>query len=53
MVPVEYSEELHRAIRGSHLEVIAGAGHMLPLEKPDEYNRAVAAFMSGISMELA
>jgi pimeloyl-ACP methyl ester carboxylesterase len=53
MVPPEYSKELHRAIHGSKLEVIEGAGHMLPMEKPDEYNHAVAEFVSSLSMEPA
>jgi pimeloyl-ACP methyl ester carboxylesterase len=53
MVPPECSEELHRAIGGSHLEVVDGAGHMLPLEKPDEYNRIVAEFVNNLSMEPA
>ena len=45
MTPVKYSEYLHSAIEGSQLEVIEGAGHMLPIEKPEEYNRRVAAFL--------
>jgi len=45
MSPVHYSEYLHRAIDGSYLEVIQGAGHMLPIEKAEEYNSKVAAFL--------
>jgi pimeloyl-ACP methyl ester carboxylesterase len=45
MTPVKYSEYLHGAIEGSQLEVIEGAGHMLPIERPEEYNSKVAAFL--------
>jgi pimeloyl-ACP methyl ester carboxylesterase len=47
MTPVKYSEYLHGAIEGSYLEVIEGAGHMLPIEKPEEYNSKVATFLRG------
>lgn len=46
MTPVKYSDYLHRSIHGSLLEVVKGAGHMLPLEKPDEYNRNISDFVS-------
>jgi pimeloyl-ACP methyl ester carboxylesterase len=49
MTPVKYSEYLHRAILGSRLEIIEGAGHMLPLEKSDEYNRTVAEFLGSLA----
>jgi pimeloyl-ACP methyl ester carboxylesterase len=39
------SEQLHAGITGSSLCIISGAGHMLPLEKPDEYNDAVNEFI--------
>lgn len=32
---------------GSRMEVVDGAGHFLHLERPDEVNRLVAAFVSG------
>ena len=46
MTPVKYSDYLHGSIDGSLLEVVKGAGHMLPLEKPDEYNRKISDFVS-------
>lgn len=46
MTPLKYSEYLHTAIDGSQLEVIEGAGHMLSIEKSEEYNRSVALFLS-------
>jgi pimeloyl-ACP methyl ester carboxylesterase len=45
MTPVKYSDYLHRSIHGSLLEVVNGAGHMLPLEKPDEYSRKISDFV--------
>jgi pimeloyl-ACP methyl ester carboxylesterase len=46
MTPPKYSEYLHSHIEGSRLAVIEGAGHMLPLEKPAEYNRVLAEFIA-------
>jgi pimeloyl-ACP methyl ester carboxylesterase len=36
MTPLRFSEELRDGIKGSTLEVVKGAGHMLPLEKPGD-----------------
>jgi pimeloyl-ACP methyl ester carboxylesterase len=48
MTRPKYSEHLHKGIRGSRLEMIEGAGHMLPLEKPQEYNRVVKEFLYNV-----
>jgi pimeloyl-ACP methyl ester carboxylesterase len=45
MTPPKYSECLHELIAGSRLEVVEGAGHMLPLERPEEYNRRLREFI--------
>jgi pimeloyl-ACP methyl ester carboxylesterase len=45
MVPPEGSEQLHRAIPGSRMVVVPGAGHMLPLEQPEAFNRALGEFV--------
>jgi pimeloyl-ACP methyl ester carboxylesterase len=45
LAPVHYSEYLHREIRGSKLVLIPGAGHMAPLEKPAEVNKAIKNFI--------
>jgi pimeloyl-ACP methyl ester carboxylesterase len=45
MVPPEDSQGLHRAIPGSRMVVVPGAGHMLPLERPEEFNRALGEFV--------
>ena len=49
MTPIKYSDYLHRSIHGSLLEVVEGAGHMLPLEKPEEYNRRLVDFVSTLA----
>ncbi len=51
ITPVHYSEYLHQAIGGSRLNVIEAAGHMLPLEKPDEYNNRVATFVHSLALQ--
>jgi pimeloyl-ACP methyl ester carboxylesterase len=46
--PPKYSEYLHSNIKGSCLEVVEAAGHMLPLEQPEEYNRRLSEFLSAV-----
>jgi pimeloyl-ACP methyl ester carboxylesterase len=45
LTPVSYSEFLHRRIKGSVMEIIPGAGHMVMMEAPDLFNRAVQDFV--------
>jgi pimeloyl-ACP methyl ester carboxylesterase len=42
------SGELQRAITGSRLETIAGAGHLANAEKPEEFNSAVDRFLADV-----
>jgi pimeloyl-ACP methyl ester carboxylesterase len=46
LTPLKYAEYLNREIRGSWLAVIRDAGHMVMLEKPEETNRAIEAFLT-------
>lgn len=48
MTPVRFSEYLAERIRGSRLEVIPGAGHMVMLEKPEIVAKLVDDFMDEI-----
>jgi pimeloyl-ACP methyl ester carboxylesterase len=41
LAPVELHEELADGISGSEFQIIARAGHLTPLEKPDMVNRAM------------
>jgi pimeloyl-ACP methyl ester carboxylesterase len=45
LTPPRFSEEMHRAIAGSELAVIPGAGHMSNMEQPAAFNSAVAHFL--------
>ena len=45
MTPIKKGRELAKAIIGSQLVEIAGAGHMLPSESPDGVNIALDAFL--------
>lgn len=47
------AEWLTRGIRGSRLEVIAGAGHMPPIEQPDEFNNILTRFLEGLRRDAA
>jgi len=48
LVPPIYTERLNKGLKKSQLRIIEGAGHMLPLEKPEEYNGAVEEFVSSL-----
>lgn len=45
ITPPADAELMHREIRGSRLEIIAEAGHVSNLERPAEFNRALAEFL--------
>lgn len=45
LAPVHYSEYLQREIPRSKLVLVPEAGHMVPLEKPVEVNRAIKEFV--------
>jgi pimeloyl-ACP methyl ester carboxylesterase len=45
LTPPALSEQMHRAIAGSELAVIAGAGHLSNLEQPASFNDALGRFL--------
>jgi 3-oxoadipate enol-lactonase len=45
VTPPEQAEAMARAIPGAQLAVIRGAGHLSPLERPDEVSRRLAEFV--------
>jgi Predicted hydrolases or acyltransferases (alpha/beta hydrolase superfamily) len=47
LTPKKYSTYLGKHIKNSSLSIIAGAGHMVMLEKPDEFNALVERFLGG------
>ena len=42
---IDASRQLAKTIPNAELEVISGAGHMVNLERPDEFNRVLLAFL--------
>lgn len=48
VTPPQLSRELHAAISGSRLEVLAGAGHIANLDSADAFNTAVETFIDEV-----
>jgi pimeloyl-ACP methyl ester carboxylesterase len=48
LTPVKYSEFLNQKIRGSRMEVIDGAGHLVMLENPRGLSQAILRFLRGL-----
>ena len=49
MTPLKYAGYLAGRIEGAKQVIIEGGTHSVPLEKPDEVNRAIEDFLAGIS----
>ncbi len=45
VTPPAVADEMHRAIAGSHMTVVARAGHLSNLENSDAFNDALARFL--------
>lgn len=48
LTPPKYSDFLAERIPGARLVRLPGAGHLLPVEKPEAFNRAVEDFVEGL-----
>ncbi len=48
VAPPSESEAMHRAIRGSRLEVIGQSGHLPSLERPAAFNAVLSEFLESI-----
>jgi len=46
LTPVKYSQFLHEKIKGSQLEVLPNAGHMVMIESPEAFNEKIHQFIS-------
>lgn len=46
ITPPAVAEAMHRAIPKSQLEIIRGAGHMSPMEQPEQVTQAMRRFLS-------
>ena len=49
LTPIKYSRYLADTITGSALEIVAGAGHLVMMERPEEFNQKVEAFLYSVS----
>ena len=47
LTPVKYSQFLHERIKGSKLEILPHAGHMVMMEAPEAFNQKVGEFIIG------
>lgn len=47
-IPVEQAHRLHELIRGSRLELIDGAGHLVQEDRPAELNRLLGSWLSSL-----
>lgn len=48
LTSIKYSFFLHEKIKNSKLEIIDDAGHMVMIEKPEQFNKIVFSFLSKI-----
>jgi len=46
LTPVKYSQFLLHHIKGSRLEIVSGAGHMVMMEAAELFNEKIATFVS-------
>lgn len=51
LTPPRDAQAMHRAIDGSRLEIIDGAGHLSNVERPAQFNRALSDFLKILSSE--
>jgi pimeloyl-ACP methyl ester carboxylesterase len=49
MTPPDFSLQLTAGISGAKLEIVEGAGHMVMLERPAEFNASLDKFAESIS----
>lgn len=49
MVPLKFSKTLAETIPDAKLIVIENAGHMIPLEQPEQVTRSIADWLAGLS----
>lgn len=50
LTPRRDAEAMHQAIRGSRLEVIAGAGHVSNIERPATFNHVLSEFLASLTL---
>jgi pimeloyl-ACP methyl ester carboxylesterase len=53
LTPVLYSRYLADKIAGARLEIVEGAGHMVMMEQPEEFNKKMELFLGSVSKQNA
>jgi len=53
MTPLDFPRQLAASISGATLEIIEGAGHMVMLERPAEFNMTLTKFAESISVAVS
>ncbi|MEM2134692.1 MAG: alpha/beta hydrolase [Candidatus Jordarchaeaceae archaeon] len=48
LTPVKWSRYLNEKISKSSLKIVENAGHMVMIEQPEEFNRAIINFLNGL-----
>lgn len=51
--PVNVSHQMYNAIKGAKLEIIAGAGHVSNMERPEQFNKIVNEFCLSVQKKIA
>lgn len=51
LIPPQEAKDLQSAIRGSQLQLIPNAGHLLNLEQHAAFNASMSGFLSGLNLE--
>jgi pimeloyl-ACP methyl ester carboxylesterase len=51
LTPVAEARAMQAAIRGSALEIIAGAGHLSSYERPAAFNHVVSEFLARVTYD--
>ena len=46
LIPAQYADDFAKAIDRSRVEILDGAGHMVPLERPDEVQNLIDKFLA-------
>jgi pimeloyl-ACP methyl ester carboxylesterase len=46
VIPISHGHGAHQAMAGSHLEILDGSGHFLPLQDPDRLSALVSQFIA-------
>jgi YbgC/YbaW family acyl-CoA thioester hydrolase len=53
ITPTDQAREMSASIPGARLEVVARAGHLTPMEQPEEVTRLLREFLNGLPTEYA